>query len=117
MGNRCPVTCSRISLATALFVLMVAPAWAADAQSSGDEWVLGVGTGFSSFSLDGDLGFATSAGGTIRGIDLSNDETSDLVESGFGLAGFARNPQWTILWSAGTQTLEDQERGGRCQMG
>ncbi len=109
MDNRGSVTFSTRSLAV-VFALMVGPAWA-DAKQSGDEWKFGIGTGFSSFSLDGDLGFATSLGGVIQDIDLSNSETSDLVQSGFGLAGFARNEQWTILWSAGQQTLEDQDSG------
>ena len=111
MGNRVAVTCSTTSLAVVLAPAVVAPAWAADAKASSDEWRFGIGTGFSSFSLDGDLGFATSVGGLIQDIDLSNSETSDLVQSGFGLGGFARNEQWTILWSAGQQTLEDQDSG------
>lgn len=72
-----------------------------------DEWKFGIGTGFSSFSLDGDLGFATPAGGVIFDVDLDNSDSSDLVESAFGFGGFARKGKWTILYVLGTMTLED----------
>ena len=100
------------SLTSVIFVFALVTALAAPtraAESSSGDWRFGIGTGFSSFSLDGDLGFATSAGGLIQDIDLSNSETKDLVQSGFGLGGFARNEQWTILWSAGQQSLEDED--------
>jgi hypothetical protein len=73
-------------------------------------WTFGIGTGLSSFSLDGDLGFATSEGGVIGGIDLDNSDTRDLVDSGFGLVGVAINGPWTILASMGTVKLEDGDR-------
>ena len=72
-------------------------------------WVFGIGTGLSSFSLDGDLGFATSEGGVIGEIDLDNGDTRDLIDSGFGLAGIAINGPWAILASIGTVTLEDSD--------
>jgi len=78
----------------------------AEAPPAGD-WHYGIGTGISSFGLDGDLGFATDQGGIIREIDLENDDTSDLVDSAFGLNGFASNGRWDILLAYGTVTLED----------
>ncbi len=72
-----------------------------------DEWHFGIGTGFGTLALDGDLGFR----GFKRDIDLDNSETSDLVESAFGLGGFASKGNWAILWSAGTLTLEDDDKG------
>lgn len=72
-------------------------------------WVFGIGTGLSSFSLDGDLGLATSEGGVIGEIDLDNSDTRDLVDSGFGLAGVAMNGPWAILASIGTVELEDRD--------
>jgi len=72
-----------------------------------DEWKFGIGTGISSFNLDGDLGFPTGMGGVVFDVDLDNSETSDLLASGFGLGGFAKKGKWTILYSAGRVTLED----------
>ena len=78
----------------------------AEPAAAGD-WHFGIGTGISSFSLDGDLGFATPRGGFIRDIDLSNDETSDLVDSAMGANAIASNGRWDILLSYGTVKLED----------
>jgi hypothetical protein len=75
-----------------------------------DEWKFGIGTGLSSLSLDGDIGFATSDGPLIADLDLDNSETSDLVKSGFGLGGFATKGKWTILYSLGRLTLEDDDK-------
>jgi hypothetical protein len=72
-----------------------------------DEWHFGIGTGFGTLALDGDLGFRNFKGD----IDLDNSETSDLVESAFGLGGFASKGNWAILWSAGSLTLEDDDGG------
>lgn len=78
----------------------------AEAPAAGD-WHYSIGTGITSFSLDGDLGFATPAGGLIREIDLDNDETSDLVDSAIGANASASNGRWDVLLSYGTMTLED----------
>ena len=72
-----------------------------------DEWHFGIGTGLATLALDGDIGFRSFKGD----IDLDNSETSDLVESAFGLAGFASKGNWVILWSAGSLTLEDDDKG------
>jgi hypothetical protein len=79
----------------------------AHADTSGD-WKFGIGTGLASFSLDGDLGFATPLGGFVADVDLDNSDTADLLESGFGVQGFATNGTWTFLLLYGTNTLEDQ---------
>ncbi len=76
-----------------------------------DSWRFGIGTGFSSFSLDGDIGFATNNGGQIKGIDVSNSDTSDMLQSAFGLAGFAEKDVWRINLSGGTRSLEDSDSG------
>ena len=76
-----------------------------------DEWKFGIGTGFSSFSLDGDIGFATPGGGVVFTVDLDNGDTSDLFESGFGLGGFAAKGKWRFLYALGTVTLEDSDAG------
>jgi hypothetical protein len=76
-----------------------------------DEWKFGIGTGISSFSLDGDVGFASPGGGVIFEVDLDNSDTQDLLESGFGLGGFAAKGKWRILYGVGTLTLEDEDGG------
>ena len=74
-----------------------------------DEWKFGIGTGVSSFSLDGDIGFPTAMGGAIFDVDLDNSDTSDLVASGIGLGGFAAKGKWKVLYSFGRVTLEDTD--------
>ena len=79
-----------------------------------DDWKFGIGTGFTSFSLDGDIGFATPnmpGPGLIFDVDLDNGDTADLVESGLGVSGFAANGPWKILYSVGRVTLEDDDGG------
>ncbi|MGI9285285.1 MAG: hypothetical protein ACR2P1_07840 [Pseudomonadales bacterium] len=72
-------------------------------------WRFGIGTGLSSFSLDGDIGFATPGGGIVAEVDLDNSDTADLIESGLGFAGFAKTGPWTINLSVGTVALEDDD--------
>lgn len=74
-----------------------------------DEWKFGIGTGISSFSLDGDIGFPTPGGGVIFDVDLDNSDTSDLIDSAFGFSGFAAKGNWRILYTLGTATLEDSD--------
>ncbi len=93
--------------------VLLANAPAALAQEDG--WRFGVGTGLMSFSLDGDIGFATSAGGVVVDVDLDNSDTADLFESAFGFAGFAANGPWTINFSYGTVTLEDDDAGFKAE--
>ena len=56
-------------------------------QASG---ATGIGTGLSSFGLDGELGFNTPGGGRIENIDLDNSETSDMLDSALGVNAFTR---------------------------
>jgi hypothetical protein len=75
-----------------------------------DEWKFGIGTGISSFGLDGDIGFPLDGGGAvIFDVDLDNGDTAELFESAFGLGGYASKGKWTILYKAGTATLEDDD--------
>lgn len=93
---------------TVLLALVLPLFFGADAHAQ-DEWKHGIGTGFSSFGLDGDLGFPTAGGGVVFDVDLDNSETSDLFASGLGLTGFAAKGKWKILYSVGRVTLEDDE--------
>jgi hypothetical protein len=70
-------------------------------------WHYGIGTGLSTFGLDGDLGFATPVGGRIEAIDLDADDTSDMLDSALGANAFATNGEWQFLLSYNTVTLED----------
>ena len=91
----------------AVFLAIVVVSSLAPGAQAQDEWKFGIGTGISSFSLDGDIGFAGPMAGVIFSVDLDNSDTQDLFESGFGLGGYAAKGKWQILFSAGTATLED----------
>ena len=45
-----------------------------------DEWKFGIGTGFGSNGLEGDLGFATSGGGVIADVDLDASGVVDILD-------------------------------------
>ncbi|MEE4384693.1 MAG: hypothetical protein V2J02_22075 [Pseudomonadales bacterium] len=99
---------SRATFLATLCVIGLFSAEGAFAQQE-DRWRFGVGTGISSFSLDGDIGVATSQGGVIDDIDLDNSETMDLIQSGIGGALFARKGPWTINLRVANFTLEDSD--------
>jgi len=88
--------------------LMLTAAQSAGAQ---EQWRFGMGTGLSALSLDGDIGFETTGGTLIASVDLDNSDTSDMIESGFGVAGFAAKGKWKILYGLGSATLEDSDAG------
>jgi hypothetical protein len=75
-----------------------------------DSWKFGIGTGFSALTLDGDLGYNDGAPQLVN-VDLDNSDTSDMMESGFGFAGFAAKGKWRINYGLGTLTLEDRQAG------
>lgn len=86
-------------------------ALAEGAAAAEDQWRFGIGTGLSSFSLDGKVGFPTGNGGVIRSIDVDNGDTSDYMKSAFGLGGFASKGPWTINLSGGRVELDDSDSG------
>jgi hypothetical protein len=106
---------SKATSLLAAAVLLAAQSAAAEqsviAESGDESWRFGIGTGISSFSLDGDIGFATSAGGLITEIDVDNSDTSDMLDSAAGFTAFAEKNLWRINLSAGTRTLEDSDSG------
>ena len=79
------------------------------------EWHYGIGTGLSSFGLDGELGFDTPVGGRIENIDLDNSETSDMLDSALGVNAFATDGEWQVLLSYNTVTLEDNDSNLRAK--
>ena len=97
---------SRVLSMLAAGVMSLSFLTAAQAQ---DEWKFGIGTGITSFGVDGEIGFPTGGGGAIFDVDLDNSDTADLLTSAFGINGFAAKGKWTILFGAGTATLEDED--------
>jgi hypothetical protein len=79
-------------------------------QGAMAEWHGSLGFGIASLALDGDIGFDTPLGpmGPFD-VDLDNSDTSDLVKSGFGLAGSFVKGKWQFLYAAGQLTLEDDD--------
>ena len=96
---------------TLQIVMMLLAIGTISVAQAADEWRFGIGTGFSSYSLDGDVGFATPAGGVIADLDLDNSDTSDMMDSAFGFGAFATRGDWTFNFSFKTITLEDSDSG------
>jgi len=88
-----------------LCVLFVAVGYGTVASA---EWHFGIGTGLFRLNIDGDMGFDTNLRGPIElDVDLDPDDISDLMESAFGLAGYATDGKWMIQYSLGQLKLED----------
>ena len=87
-----------------LCVLAVAVACGTVAKA---EWHFGIGTGLFFHNFDGDLGFHTDAGPVELEVDLDPDDVNDLMETAFGLAGYATDGTWMIGYSLGQLELED----------
>jgi hypothetical protein len=102
---------TRKSLLAIPFALALALVLAPGAQAAQGEWKFGLGTGLSSFSLDGEIGFPGPEGGLIFDVDLDNGDTNDLIDSGFGVHGFAAKGKWQIVYAVGSVTLEDADAG------
>jgi len=76
--------------------------------ASAEDWSFGIGTGISALDVDGDGGFNTRLLGPIDfDASLEPDQVRDLAESAFGLGGFARKGPWTLTYSVGRLTLEE----------
>jgi hypothetical protein len=107
MNNRLANSSSKAGKAVLFAALAAGLALAPVSHAAKDEWSFGIGTGLQSLALDGDVGFATDAGGVIEDMDLDNGDTADMFESAFGFAGFVNTGRWTIHFGYGTLTLED----------
>ncbi len=79
--------------------------------AAADEWHFGIGTGLFAMNIDGDVGFHTASGPVTVSGELDNSEISDLMESAFGLGGFASKGKWKILYSAANLVLEGSGEG------
>ena len=75
------------------------------------EWNFGVGTGLFRLNVDGDIGFHTNLQGPVElDVDLDPDDIDDLMETAFGLAGYATDGTWMIQYSLSQLELEGDSR-------
>jgi hypothetical protein len=98
---------SKIFFVVLVFLLVVGNSAMADA-----EWNYGVGTGFFFLNVDGTIGLnSTIAGGPVElDVDLDPEEVRDLLESAFGIGGYATDGNWTIQFALKNLELEGEER-------
>jgi hypothetical protein len=88
-----------------LVVLVVMVASVASA-----EWHYGIGTGLTALNVQGDVGLNVRPGGVGPvqfDVDLEPDDISDLMETAFGLGGYATDGTWMIKASSGFMELRD----------
>lgn len=74
------------------------------------EWHFGIGTGPARLSIDGDMGLNIPiAGGPVKfKVKADPDDIADVVDSAFGLGGYAANGRWLFQASYGKMDLEDK---------
>jgi len=85
---------------------------AAPALSFAEDWKFGIGTGLYALNIDGDTGFDTNLLGTVDfDASMDADELREVMDSAFGFGGFAKQGDWTILFSAAQMELEDNVSG------
>ena len=68
-------------------------------QADESEWKFGIGTGFFALNIDGEIGLNLTTlglGGQQFDVDLSADDTMDLMETAIGFGGYATNGSWLI---------------------
>lgn len=98
-------TALAILILAALTMVLGSPAVAQD------EWEFGIGTGFFGLNIDGDEGFTTALGPVDLDASLDSDEVREILESFFGLGGYAAKGKWVIRYSAQQLELEDSLGG------
>lgn len=73
------------------------------------DWSFGIGTGLFRLNVDGEIGVHSNLAGPVKlDVDLDADDISDLMESAFGLGGYATDDTWIIKYSIGKLELEDK---------
>lgn len=71
-------------------------------------WFFGVGTGIARLNSEGDQGVHTNAFGPVQvEFDLAPEDFDDLMQTGFGLGGYATNGAWMLQASLGVLKLGD----------
>jgi len=88
-----------------LFTVVIA-ACSGSVQAQGD-WHHGIGTGFYTLNIDGDLGLNTALGAVKADASMNFDEVSEVLASAFGLGGYSASGPWVIQSSYGQMELED----------
>lgn len=79
------------------------------AQAGDSEWKFGFGTGLFRLHIEGEAGFTTAIAGAQKfDVDLDPDDVSDLMETAFGIGGYATNGKLLIDYSISYLKLEDK---------
>lgn len=98
---------TKIALLTVCAVSLIAAP-----SVSAKQWFFGLGTGFTFGNTEGDQGLHTALFGPIQAeIDLDPSDFQDLMETGFGLGGYATDGTWIIQYSFGMMKLGDEPNG------
>jgi hypothetical protein len=96
-------------LMAVLFSFLAMPAVNA---GEGKKWFFGLGTGFTFMNAEGDQGLNVgSFGPVIAEIDLDPSDFQDMMESAFGLGGYATDGTWMIQYSFGKMNLGGEPAG------
>jgi hypothetical protein len=81
-------------------------------SANAKEWYFGLGTGFTFMNAEGDVGLTTNNFGSIQTpIDLDPSDFQDLMETGFGLGGYATDGTWMIGGQFGFVKLGGEPSG------
>jgi hypothetical protein len=77
------------------------------------DWNYGIGTGLFRLNVEGDVGFNTQIAGPVQfEVDLDPDDISDLMETAFGLTGYATDGKWMVNFLVSHLKLEDTVSSG-----
>ena len=97
----------KIALLTVCAVSLIAAP-----SANAKKWFYGLGTGFTFQNAEGDQGLHTVLFGPIQAeIDLDPSDFSDLMETAFGLGGYATDGTWMIQYSFGKIKLGAEPTG------
>ena len=96
----------------ALLTLCAVSFVGASSATAQQKWFYGLGTGFTFMNAEGDQGLNTPSFGPVQAeIDLDPSDFSDLMETGFGLGGYATDGTWIIQASGGKIKLGGEPSG------
>jgi len=79
------------------------------ARAGGSDWKFGLGTGFFGLNLDGTVGMDLTLIDTAVevDVDMSASDVLDVMETAFGIGGYATNGTWLIDYTVEYLKLED----------
>ena len=101
---------STVLVVAMLFCLLAMPT--VNAQEGGKKWYVGIGTGFTFMNTEGDMGLNVgSFGPVLAAVDLDPSDFNDLMETGFGLGGYATDGTWMIQYAFGKLKLGGEPSG------